>query len=77
MYSHAQYDPAVLLQCIHKCNKNHVPFKDLMSWLALATGVHNKENLTAVQMLSSSYIPQPIHGFYIDLNELNALLDAE
>ena len=48
-----------------------------MSWLALATGVHNKENLTAVQMLSSSYIPQPIHGFYIDLNELNALLDAE
>lgn len=76
MYSHAQYDPAVLLQCIHKCNKNHVPYKDLMSWLALAAGVHNKENFTAEQMLCSSYVPQPIHGFYIDLNELNALLDA-
>lgn len=76
MYSHAQYDPAVLLQCIHKCNKNHVPFKDLMSWLALAAGVHNKENITAPQMLSCSYVPKPIHGFYIDLNELNALLDS-
>lgn len=75
-FKHSKYDPATLLQYIEKLKSNHVPFDDLRSWLLLAVGVHNKENITAVQMLSSSYVPQPIHGFYIDLNELNALLDA-
>ena len=75
MYKHSYYDPSVILQCIEKLRRNRVPFKDLMSWLALVAGVHNKEKITAVEMLSSSYVPKPIHGFYIDLNELNALLD--
>lgn len=75
-YTHRQYDPAVLLQCIEKLRSNHVPFKDLLSWLMLVVGVYNKEHVSALHMLSSSYVPQPIHGFYIDLNELNALLDA-
>ena len=76
MYTHHEYDPVTLLQYIEKLKSNHVPFKDLMSWLMLAVGVYNKENISAQKMLSSSYVPQPIHGFYIDLNELNALLDA-
>lgn len=76
MYPHRKYDPVALLQYIEKLKSNHVPFKDLMSWLMLAVGVYNKENISAQKMLSSSYVPQPIHGFYIDLNELNALLDA-
>ena len=76
MYTHRQYDPVTLLQYIEKLKSNHVPFKDLMSWLMLAVGVYNKENISAQKMLSSSYVPQPIHGFYIDLNELNALLDT-
>lgn len=75
MYKHSYYDPSVILQCIEKLRRNRVPFEDLMSWLALVAGVHNKEKITAVEMLSSSYVPKPIHGFYIDLNELNALLD--
>ena len=76
LYEREEYDPAGLLKFLEHCRKNRISFKDLPSWLALVAGVHNKENVTALQMLSSSYEPQPIHGFYIDLNELNALLDA-
>jgi transposase-like protein len=75
MYKLSYYDPAVILQCIEKLRRNRVPFNDLLSWLTLVAGVYNKEKITAVQMLSCSYIPKPIHGFYIDLNELNSLLD--
>lgn len=74
-YNESLYSPSILLQCIEKLRRNRVPFKDLLSWLALVAGVHNNEKITAVEMLSSSYVPKPIHGFYMDLNELNALLD--
>ena len=74
-YNESLYSPSVLLQCIEKLRRNRVPFNDLLSWLALVAGVHNKEQITAVEMFTSSYVPKPIHGFYIDLLELNALLD--
>ena len=76
LYERSEYDPAGLLRFLNNCRSNCIDFEELPSWLALIAGVHNKENITALQMLSSSYVPQPIHGFYIDLNELNALLDA-
>lgn len=76
LYERSEYDPAGLLKFLERCRSNCIDFDELPSWLALIAGVHNKENVSAMQMLSSSYVPQPIHGFYIDLNELNALLDA-
>ena len=76
LYAQERYDPARLLRVIDSCRENKVPFENLQNWLALVAGVHNKENVTAVQMLSSSYVPQSLHGVYIDLNELNALMDA-
>lgn len=73
-YEKAEYDPANLLKFIDECRERKIPFKDLQSWLALISDVHNKEKITAVQMLSSTFVPQPIHRFCIDLNKLNELL---
>lgn len=53
VFKHRKYDPVTLLQYIEKLKSNHVPFKDLMSWLMLAVGVYNKENISAQKMLSS------------------------
>lgn len=70
-------NPSQLLRFIDICKTRHIAFKDLTGWLALVAGVHNRENISAVQMLSSSFVPQPINDFYIDLDELNDLFDKE
>ena len=70
-------NPSQLLRFIGVCKTRHIAFQDLTSWLALVAGVHNRENISAVQMLSSSFVPQPINNFYIDLDELNDLFDKE
>ena len=70
-------NPSQLLRFIDICKIRHIAFKDLTGWLALVAGVHNRENISAVQMLSSSFVPQPINDFYIDLDELNDLFDKE
>ena len=70
-------NPSQLLRFIDICKTRHIPFEELTSWLALVAGVHNRENISAVQMLSSSFVPQPINDFYIDLDELNDLFDKE
>lgn len=70
-------NPSQLLRFIDVCKTRHIAFTDLTSWLALVAGVHNRENISAPKMLSSSFVPQPINDFYIDLDELNDLFDKE
>ncbi len=70
-------NPSQLLRFIGVCKTRHIAFQDLTSWLALVAGVHNRENISAVKMLSSSFAPRPINDFYINLDELNDLFDKE
>jgi len=79
LYCRDTYDPAQLLKFVKYSKHNHIPLQDLWSWLALIADVHNKEKVSAVQMLTNSFVPRPIHRFGIDLVKLNRLLteDAE
>ena len=72
-----EHNPSQLLRFIGICKARHIPFGELTGWLALVAGVHNRENISAAQMLSSSFVPQPINDFYIDLDEVNDLFDKE
>lgn len=72
-----EHNPSQLLRFIDICKARHIAFEDLTGWLALIAGVHNREDISAVKMLSSSFVPQPINDFYIDLDELNDLFDKE
>ncbi len=75
-YLHRKYDPATLLQYIEKL-KTRIEFKDLMSWLTMAADVYNKEHIKVSELLSSSYVPTPLHCFYIDLTEFNESLGLD
>ena len=70
-----EQSPTKLLRFISTCKANKIPFSSLLSWVALVAGVYNRENVSAAQLLSSGFSLQNIHDFYIDLDELNAILD--